>query len=527
MKTYRMTRLFLVFVWLWIITSTGWSQPEVHITGIDSYDFPDVMIEFEVECGGEVRFDLKEKNLTVMEEGKEVDSLRLDCPLPGQNTCCLSAAVLVDRAARFDDSVKYRVRNVLYEFFDQFDGSCDEGTLVTVENLPVVKVFMTNDKELLKNGIDAIYSGTHTALWDGLYSVISELLNNASNSCRDVLFITSGIDDAGSGKTLGDCIRFARDNDIRVFPVAFPGDVRMDTLRAIADATGGRVIYDPGKVDINMLYSAMTTRRCRLQYRSLCADGALRKLELLVGKPEPLKGWSGVGRDSGWFYARTKNRLDVLAMPDSLALDPSGNGLRPNPFFVSYRMHNSNCGVFVVIRSSLWVENADTSEVRIENNVRDIAVSLDKGDSLLISWKVNVMSNRRDRWCSFMVKTMTSNGVLDLRDSVFIPAMSVSAIRKNPEERLFQVGDVYPNPASAGVNYQGFLIRVPISVKKKMAVGFSIIDMMGQEIFEEQPRVFYPGNHIISVPGITVRPGIYLVIIRTRMKAHFRKLLVM
>jgi len=462
----------------------------------------------------------------VLEQGNVIDSFRLACPPPGQSRCCLSAAVLVDRAARFDDSVRYRVRSVLYEFFDRFDGSCDEGTLMTVENHPMVKVFMTNDKELLKSGIDAIHSGVQTVLWDGLYSTISELLNNASNLCRDVLLVTSGIDDAGSRKTLGDCIRFARDNGVRVFPIAFPGDIRIDTLRAIADATGGRVLYSPSAADMDSLYGEMTTRRCRVQYRSSCADGTLRKVEMLIGKPESLAECDGVGRDSSWFYARTESRTDVLTMPDSLALDPGGNGLRPNPFSVSYRIYNSNCDAFFVYRSILSLENSDTSEVWIEDAVQNINALLDNGDSLVISWKVTVKTDAHDRIRRFAVNTETSNGFLELRDSVFIPAVSISAIGMSPELCSFQVGDVFPNPVTAGAKQEGRLFHVPISINKKMPVGLSIINMMGAEVFARNPQSFDPGNHVISVPAIALRPGMYLVAIRTTVKVYFRKLLV-
>ncbi len=526
MKTTWFTCSNVILALLLVMTHTGISQPRVHIISIDSYDFPNIVIEFAVECGNNERFDLAVKNLTVLEEGKVVDSLRLVCPPPGQGRCCLSAAVLVDRAARFDDSIRYRVRDALYAFFDRFDGSCDEGTLMSVENQPAVKVFMTNDKELLKNGIDAIYSGLQTALWDGLYSTISELLNNASNLCRNILLVTSGIDGAGSDLTLDDCIRFARDNGVRVFPLAFAGDIRLDTLHAIAEATGGRVLFNPGAEGIDALYREMTTRRCRVEYLGSCADGTRREVELLIGKPEPLAHCTGIGKDSSWFYARTENKPDVLTMPDSLALDSTGNGLRPNPFSISYRLFNRNCETYFVSRSTLSLDNSDTSGVRIEDPVREIATPLDNGDSLLISWKVTVKSRTQDRMLKFAIKTMTSNGLREARDSVFIPAVSISAIKNVVNARSFRVGKLYPNPVTSVIKGGGTLFHVPVSVNTKIPVAISIINVTGAEVFAVKPVLLDPGSHVLSVPAIALRPGIYLVVIKSTIKVSVRKLLV-
>ncbi|NOY05120.1 MAG: T9SS type A sorting domain-containing protein [Chlorobi bacterium] len=313
---------------------------------------------------------------------------------------------------------------------------------------------------------------------------------------------------------------------MRVFPVAFPGDIRIDTLNAIASATGGRVLFSPGAADMDSLYNEMIARRCRVEYQSSCADGTLRKVEMMIGKPEQLGECDGVGKDSAWFYARTKRRPDIVIMPDSLTLDQSGNGLRPNPFTVSYRIHNDRCEAYFIYRSILTLVDADTGGVWIDSPVRDIAVPLENNDSLVISWKVTVKPEAHDRIRTFAVKTETSNGILEARDSVFIPAVLVTGIRMNSQARSFFVGDVFPNPVTAGTNHKEYLFRVPVSVNKETRIGLSLINMMGKEVFTGDPEYYVPGDYVISVPVIALRKGVYVVILRTPVKTFFRKVLV-
>ena len=65
-------------------------------------------------------------------------------------------------------------------FVDAMDGNCDETTLVSFNSQVSADVFITNDKVLLDQGIDALQTGGATSIWDAVVTAANEVANNGT-----------------------------------------------------------------------------------------------------------------------------------------------------------------------------------------------------------------------------------------------------------------------------------------------------------------------------------------------------------
>lgn len=116
----------------------------------------------------------------------------------------------------------------LKAFIDSM-ATCDQATLVSFNTDVTIDVFMTNDKTMLKQGVDALAASGGTALWDGIVTGINEVIDNGSNECRAVVVITDGEDNASSN-TVADVIAIALAVKVRVYPIGIGASVNQPDL---------------------------------------------------------------------------------------------------------------------------------------------------------------------------------------------------------------------------------------------------------------------------------------------------------
>ncbi len=102
------------------------------------------------------------------------------------------------------------------------------------------------------NGIDSLFPGGQTALYDAVDQAYSHLQERPADHIRALIVLTDG-DDNTSKDTLSDLLKKihadAETHTIRIFTIAYGRDAQKSVLEQIANATQGKA-YDgtPGNI---------------------------------------------------------------------------------------------------------------------------------------------------------------------------------------------------------------------------------------------------------------------------------------
>jgi hypothetical protein len=172
-------------------------------------------------------------------------------------------------------------------FVDLMDGTDDEAAVIWFNSVVQTQQGMTSYLDLLHSSINALPASGATAVWDGMYQGLIELINNGVNPCRAIICLTDGGDNASS-RSPADIISLANRNRIRIFTIGLGTGIQSDILRQIADLTGGRYYETPSPSQLVAVYQEIMTllrqsfQECIISYDATCMDGGFRRVDLSV-----------------------------------------------------------------------------------------------------------------------------------------------------------------------------------------------------------------------------------------------------
>lgn len=302
MKKVLATMRSPIFFAILVLMTFGFMQDTIAQPTLDFrriiVEWPTINLWFQVRCANDVRYDFTKGNFKVVENGVPIGEFELWCPDPNEH-CCISVALVIDRSGSMswgNPSGMEGAKAGSKAFVDAMDGGCDEATLISFASTVSVDVFMTNDRDLLKAGIDALVPIGGTAVWDGGVAGVNELVNNGTQACRAVILLTDG-EDNSSSNTPADIIALALSNKIRVFTIGLGTSINEADLQQIATDTGGKFYLAPNPSQLIAIYNEISTiiggnwLECKIWYTAKCPDGTRRNVDLtllnLLGCPGP------------------------------------------------------------------------------------------------------------------------------------------------------------------------------------------------------------------------------------------------
>ncbi|NOY06198.1 MAG: VWA domain-containing protein, partial [Chlorobi bacterium] len=188
------------------------AQPGITILGIDTLWYPEVLINLDITCGGEKRFDVQRPQLSLFENGARVSPFMFYCP-PPEEECCLSVALVLDASGSINGPIFDSVKVAAETFVQGLNGDCDYATVVVFRGYVHTVVPWTNDVQRLINGIKGLFASGPGALYDGIGRGMEELIHKEGWECQAVVVISdNGFDNASTRYTLQSCIDTARAN---------------------------------------------------------------------------------------------------------------------------------------------------------------------------------------------------------------------------------------------------------------------------------------------------------------------------
>ncbi|MBN1447957.1 MAG: VWA domain-containing protein [Bacteroidetes bacterium] len=285
--------------------------------------WPDVHVFYDISCNGIFQPYHPATNLTLDEDGIPIGSFTTDCPDTTQH-CPMSVGLVFDMSNSTIGQFSAAQYRSAQAFVGKMDGVTDEAEVLFFNQQVSVQTSMTTQKSTLMNAFNNFIPSGGSAIYDGIYTGVSEVISNANNNCKVVVVACDGSDNQSS-KTPDDIIVLARSNRVRVITIGFGGAHHPVPLQRIADSTGGLYFGTSDTLQLPNIYREIYEfisdgfRECELVYRADCADGAYHELTLAASN---LCG--GAAKDSLFFLKPLipNNMTDIDLHPNSTVAFP-------------------------------------------------------------------------------------------------------------------------------------------------------------------------------------------------------------
>jgi hypothetical protein len=275
--------ILFVSLSLLIIAASVDAQPNLTFKRV-TVNWPTIELYFSVGCDGNPAYNMTKQDFRIYENGMEVKDFTLWCPDPTLR-CATSVALVFDASGSMMGSGQAGAKQAGHAFVDLMDGVIDEAAVLWFTSVVTLYQQMTSNKPMLHSAVDALPAGGLTAVWDGGYAGLIELIDNGVNHCRAVILMTDGGDNASS-RTPAEIIALANRHRIRVFTIGLGSWVNSTELQLIADLTGGKYFQTPNAGQLAAIYQEISTimfqgfQECLITYDRECTDGNLRTVEL-------------------------------------------------------------------------------------------------------------------------------------------------------------------------------------------------------------------------------------------------------
>ncbi len=247
-------------------------------------NWPTIELYFTIACNGQPVYVTDSSKVRVFENGREVDDFTLWCPDP-QSRCDISVALVFDASGSMIGPGQAGAIAAGNAFINNMDGVIDEAAVLAFSSGVSLLQGMTTDTSALRSAVNSINAGGATAVWDGIYAGLEEVIAHGKNHCRAVIALTDGGDNSSS-HTPTELISLATRNRIRVYTVGLGTGIDAALLQAIATQTGGRYYQTPSGSELALIYQEIfvqitqSFRECMITYQAGCKDGGLRTVDL-------------------------------------------------------------------------------------------------------------------------------------------------------------------------------------------------------------------------------------------------------
>lgn len=240
--------------------------------------------------------NLEKSNFEIYEDKKKqaIENFQAATDLP------LYIGVLIDTSASVKGKLKFERDATLSFLQTVLRRRKDQALLVTFDSTVEMRQDFTDDLSLLSKSLEKVKASGNTALYDAVYRVCEEKMNNVPTPRKVIVVITDGSDTA-SDHTLEEAIEIAQRNEVVVFGISTKGAgffgieggsvANQDDkeLRRLCEETGGEIAFPGNYLDLERAFANINSKSRKyylLAYEPEDPDRpGYRKIEVkLVGR---------------------------------------------------------------------------------------------------------------------------------------------------------------------------------------------------------------------------------------------------
>ena len=244
---------------------------EVRVTQMEIGGFPTVRAFTTVtdEIGTLIR-SLKEDSFTVLENGEPVENLRfgnrdeLDLPLAIEFVVDISSSMDAVADAERELTALDLAKEAIRDFVGQLQPRDRVGLIVFADDA-MRACQLTTDHQLLLDRLGDQWPWGMTALWDGIYSGMEEVLADTDPARRAVIVLSDGMDNRSieTVRSLEDWYddnALAQNKGFSVYAIGLGPEIDRGGLGGIATATGGLYMDSPSADTLADLYQEILSQ---------------------------------------------------------------------------------------------------------------------------------------------------------------------------------------------------------------------------------------------------------------------------
>lgn len=306
LQTYNIRRSLRVFpLLMFALILLGAAAPAQQLKlimgGADFTQYPKIQLPFEVLDNSATLDTLRAEDFQVFENGVRMMPVEIECgDLQGAQKITFFFLMDVSFSMAFiegtrdfdiDDSVKWRrSKDVFIEAFNMLRPQ-DEAALASFAAEFILEQEFTSDKKLLIDATAGMALRASTAIYTSIATAVSYFGTRTGK--RVIILLTDGVDNR-SWHSREKAIDIAWQAGIPVFPIGLgfypdqndPSRVDQDTLRSIANGTGGKAYFAPSSEDLSRIFSdiiqSIYSVNCVLRYATTdtCEDGSSRNVRV-------------------------------------------------------------------------------------------------------------------------------------------------------------------------------------------------------------------------------------------------------
>lgn len=261
---------------------------QVRLVSTDVSEYPLVTAYFRVEgADGTPIEDLDAASFRISErlQGGQYLSREVRSAEPLKGNQGLSIDLVADKSSSIRQSDMQKIKRVMSDFVNSLHfEEGDKAEVLAFDSIVQQMCCYTDDPALLSNGIQNMSTDGMTAL----YNAIHDGIHNAAlqGGARCVIAFTDGIDNE-SWYSPGEIIQYANDSQVPVYIIGVGWDVETNTLRAVAEGTGGRYWFIDDLYDLQEIFNEIYAEQKKLYAVKYASDESAdayadRELEVSV-----------------------------------------------------------------------------------------------------------------------------------------------------------------------------------------------------------------------------------------------------
>ncbi|MFZ1729307.1 MAG: VWA domain-containing protein [Bacteroidota bacterium] len=239
--------VFLIFIFAAVGAS---AQPrlELRLLKPNTPDYYYYQLYFATYCGDSVIYELSKQQLILEEALGRIDTgaFQIDRFASPDRNSCYELVLAFDNSSSVGSDLP-AVIAAGRAFVDTMAKTCDYASVISFDDRPTLRTFLTNDREELRGAIDAMGVSGRRALYDGIGAATTALYTSGKERVQAVLAFTTG-NDNNSGTSLEQLLTDVRRYNVRVFIVALGSSINEVPLRSLCTESGG-VFYRANSTD--------------------------------------------------------------------------------------------------------------------------------------------------------------------------------------------------------------------------------------------------------------------------------------
>lgn len=281
-----MNTLFRLSILLCLCAFAASAQPALTIKRVSIASWPTVEAYYEVKCIGQLHITHTTANLAVEEDGLPVSAFSIAHPDTTQHHP-MSVTLVFDAGGASGGAYNPAMKSAGSVFIDKMNGTTDEAALVFFNTLVTLQQPMTSQKATLQGQLALLGFAGNRAMLDGTHTGVLYTASGGQRPNKAVVVVTDGYDNASS-HTAQELIDLARTYKVRIYTVGLGTSYDLNTLRSLADSTGGAFYNVPDTTQLRYVYSEIYEhisdegRESRLTYTTSCQDGGTHEFGLAV-----------------------------------------------------------------------------------------------------------------------------------------------------------------------------------------------------------------------------------------------------